>query len=157
MKRGNFRRHRASFVKLAKKYLIPVKTNKQVRKVVGKIHRHGYPLTETDQINYEYSYIDRKTKGKKKRKILEITCVSYEILIGEDWKTIVYYDDSHDGLMHKHVMISIDDKKGEVSDENIKQKGGRKQLMGWAIKELTKNSDNYKRHFLKRNKKLLTS
>lgn len=152
MTNKKFRKRGIPWLGLIKKTVIPIKPNKQVKKAKPEECKHSFLLLDEDRISYLYKYLH----SKDKRNIVEITCVSYDIFVANSWKTIIYYDDTHDGILHRHEIISIDDKKGKVITAGVKQKGGRKKLLDWAIKDLTKNYSFYKKEFLKRNNDLLT-
>lgn len=150
MPKRKFRRHKTSWFDVIKRSQVPIKRNKQIKKEPLEECRHSFQLGE-DRITYIYSYRNLK----KSRSIIRIICVSYEIYLNNSWKTIIYYDDAH-GEFHRHVMISMDDEKGDISSSGVRQKGDKRKLLEWAIKDLTRNFYYYKREFLKRNKDILT-
>lgn len=153
MPKKKFRKHRKNWFSLIKTTSTPVKRNKQRREEPPEKCRHSFPLSvlNEDRITYVYKYL----QSKQGRNIVQISCVSYEIFVANSWKTIVYYDDAH-GEFHRHVMVTINDTKGNVSTLGVRQKGGRRKLLDWAIKDITRNHIYYKREFLKRNRQLLT-
>lgn len=144
-------KHKPSWLSLIKKTTATIKRNKQTKKELLEECRNGFSLSGEDKITYVYMY--RDSRGG--RNIIEIICVSYEIYVANSWKTVIYYDDAHKQF-HKHVMISLDDTKGEISTSGVRQKGGRKKLLTWAIDDLINNYLYYKKEFLKRNADLLT-
>lgn len=125
-----------------------VKINKYVsRKSKPLIKKqHELYLTPTDRIVNTYM-ID--SKGIKR----EITSVSYDYLIKDDWATIVYYDndESHDDRLHVHFKISYQKQDYEAPQQKyVRQKGTVRRLNTWAVEDLKNNYIHYKRKFLKR-------
>src|SRR3989338_1998403 len=64
--------------------------------------RQKYSITDSDRITWIYT-ID--TAGE----ICEVTCVGYQIEVGKEWVTVVYFDNTHDKLLHRHIYISLDE------------------------------------------------
>lgn len=82
-------------------------------------------------------------------RITEIVCVSLDVLLNNEWETIVYYDNVH-GILHRHERLSIIDRSDSIATISIRQKGTVRRLLKWAIKDITKNYDIYKKRFLRR-------
>lgn len=88
-----------------------------------------FPLTEVDRLTKIY-------KANKDGEIFEITCVSLEIKINKEWVTIVYYDNFHSGLLHKHITVSMADRSDSPTTD----------------KDITADYFYYKRNFFRRSK-----
>lgn len=108
-----------------------------------KENRAEIPLTEEDRITYIYK-IDQKGI------VREVTCVSYEIFINETWITIVYYDSSHDSILHRHVRVSLKNSSDAPSTDGVKKNGSQHRFLTWSIEDIQHNYLMYKKHFLKR-------
>ena len=102
-------------------------------------------LTEEDRIGYIY-------KINAKRTVREITCVSYEVLFNNKWETIVYYDSTHGGTLHRHVRASINDTSDSPSTEQVRNKGTLHRRLTWCVEDIQNNFIFYKRRFMKRSK-----
>lgn len=105
----------------------------------------AFLLTETDRLIKVY----KKDKGGN---IYEITCVSLDIKIQGEWVTVIYYDNFHDGMLHRHLRVSISDGSDAPTTIGVKKNGSQNRLLAWAIKDITANYHNYKRNFFKRSK-----
>ena len=91
------------------------------------------------------------TDSKKVKR--EITSVSYECLIKDEWVTIVYYDNdkSHNDRLHVHFKISYQNQEYEApQSKNVRQKGTVRRLNTWAVDDLKDNYSVYKSKFFKR-------
>ncbi|EKE14007.1 MAG: hypothetical protein ACD_12C00718G0004 [uncultured bacterium] len=128
--------------KLRKKYI------KKRKEEFEKKHISEIPLSENNRIIYVY-------KDNQKTSQTEIVCVSFDIKISEDWITILYYDNHHEGLLHRHNIISYNNKANIVGNDGIRRKGDWKKLLHWAIEDIKKNHIYYKKKFLSRNRSLL--
>lgn len=103
-------------------------------------------LTETNRLNYVY-----KINPKNNRKVEEIISVSYSIRIHGKWITIIYYDSTHNGVLHRHITISLNDSNSDSPTMNgVRQKGTQHRLLTWAMRDLFNNYLHYKENFLKR-------
>ena len=80
--------------------------------------------------NNRITYIWRYNKVKKK---VDIVCVSLEINISGDWITIIYYDNYHGGLLHRHTRIAYNDEADIVDYNGVKKKGTTNKHLQWAI------------------------
>lgn len=120
------------------------KRNENLRKK----HISEIPLSENNRITYVYSD-DLKTNKT------EIVCVSLEIRILNEWFTILYYDNHHEGMLHRHNKISYDNEANIVDNEGVRKKGDWKKLLNWAIEDIKNNYIYYKKKFLYRNRSLL--
>jgi len=94
-------------------------------------------------------------KTKLSSIITEIICVSLEVKVNKEWITIIFYDSSHQGRLHRHTKIFINNDLDVVDYQGVKQKGNQKALLTWAINDLKNNYLFYKKKFIKRNKDLL--
>lgn len=104
-----------------------------------------FPLTEVDRLTKIY-------KVNKDGEISEITCVSLEIRINNEWITIVYYDNFHSGLLHKHITVSMIDRSDSPTTDGVRKKGTQRKLLTWAIKDIATDYFYYKRNFFRRSK-----
>lgn len=85
----------------------------------------------------------------------EVTCVAYDLWLGKEWVTIIYYDNFHGGILHRHMRIGLEDESDIVSDTGVKKIGSQKSLLTWAMRDLRTRHLEYKRHFIKKNKQKL--
>lgn len=128
--------------KLKKQYVKKIKENYE------KKHISQFNLSENNRITYVY-------KDDLKTSKTEIVCVSLEIKILDDWVTILYYDNHHEGLLHRHKKIAYKNEADIVDYEGVKKKGDWKKLMNWAIEDIKNNYRYHKKKFLRRNRLLL--
>lgn len=140
MARRKFRRHQKR-IRLPKNIIFPVKREK-LTKESDKLINHNFSLSETERIRYVYSL-------NKQNRITNIVSVVYDLLIKEEWVTVIYYDSEH-GSLHRHETISFEDRSDIVTEENVKKKGTKKMLLTWAIKDIQTRYIYYKKLFLKR-------
>lgn len=124
-------------IKLSKQDSLAKSELKPIRKISKEIY-----LSNSDRIT-RVSFIDRN------RKVLEVTNVSYEIKIDDEWMTIIRYDSSH-GFLHRHTRFSLDDSVEVVERENVKQKGGPDSWYTWAIEDIQHRFLEYRTRFAKR-------
>lgn len=103
-----------------------------------------FPLTEQDRITYSYKKDDRG-------KYIEVTNVSYEGRIRDEWITIVRYDSSH-GYLHRHTRISLSNESETTHTNRVIKRGSHHKWLTWAIKDLRANFVDYRRLFFKRSK-----
>lgn len=101
-------------------------------------------LTHEDRITYLY-------KRNSNKEITEVTNVSYEIFIDDEWITIVRYDSSH-GELHCHRRVSLEDPQDTPTTLGVKKKGSHNNWLTWAINDIKERFEDYKRGFLKRSK-----
>lgn len=122
-----------------KKRYKPLRTE-QIEKVSGEII-----LSDKDRITYIY-------KLNSRRKMIEITSVSYVSLIKNEWVTIVYYDNdpSHNVNLHVHITNSFQDRNDAPTWRNVRQRGTVRRLHTWAVEDLKGKYEAYKRNFLRR-------
>lgn len=98
-------------------------------------------INDSDRVTYYW-----KLEGKTYKEIN----ITYEIKIRDTWETIIRYDDHGGaGLFHKHIRISLEDKSEVLTADNVKRKGGKKELLNWAIQDIKKNYLLYRKKFLK--------
>lgn len=98
----------------------------------------------------KYSKNNRGTyiyKLDKSGEILEIVCVSLEILIKNKWVTIVRYDTYH-GQIHKHLRLSYESNATVVVNCGLSNDLTKHMLLTWAIKDISKNYISYKKEFV---------
>jgi len=107
-----------------------------------KISRNKFYLSDNNRSVRVFKQIETG-------KVIEIVCVSLEILIDKKWKTITYYDNIH-GYLHRHERVSLSDESETIVVLGVRQKGSTRRLLRWAIKDITINYASYKKRFLKR-------
>ena len=124
--------------------------NKQYRKHFVKENKHvsQFALSSNNQITYVY-------KTDRQEIMMEITCVSLEINILDQWITIIFYDNHHAGKLHRHTRIAYNDEADITDYKNVKMKGSLNNLLTWSIKDIQNNFIIYKRKFIKRNRPIL--
>lgn len=110
--------------------------------------RHTYSLTETDRISYVYQINSQNT-------IIEVTCVSYDLFVGNQWFTLVYYDNCHGGVLHRHVKLNIAKNIDIPNIYGVKKNGSSKKLLSWANKDLRNKYLDYRKGFIRRNRTYL--
>lgn len=108
------------------------------------LHFQEFYLLDTDRIIYVY-------KRNAERDISEVSNVSYEIKVKDEWITIVRYDSSH-GYLHRHLAISISNPSDTPSTVGVIRKGSHPKWLTWAINDIKKRYLDYKRGFLRRSK-----
>lgn len=136
-----YRKHRKE-IKLEFVISIPIKLEVKKRKTVEA--KAEIALTEEDQVVYIYE------RGENKN-VTEVVNVSYQVLINDEWITIVRFDSEH-GYLHCHKRISFEDKSEIVFTANyIPQKGTPQRWLTWSIQHLKERYLNYKRKFIKGN------
>lgn len=121
---------------------------KKIKENLKKRHLSEIILSDNNKIIYVYND-DLKTKQT------EIVSVSLNIKILDNWVTILYYDNHHEGLLHRHNKISYNNEANIVDNEGVKKKGDWKKLLHWAIEDIKNNYIYYKKKFLYRNRFLL--
>ena len=87
---------------------------------------------------------------KQARTLTEITSVSLNIKIGDDWVTIVYYDNTHANILHRHIRIVLNI-ESEIPTDGFIMEGIPRDLLTWVIHDLTENFMNYIESFIGRN------
>mgnify|MGYP001593228365 CR=1 FL=1 len=122
-------------------YLLKIQQKLKIKEKLFTF-QNSFLLTETDKIIWIY-------KRNESGVVVEVTCVGYEILLGNDWITIIYYDSFHGGLLHRHMRISLEDDSDVVSESGVKRSGSQKELLTWAMKNLRTRYLEYKRSFIK--------
>jgi len=140
-----------------KRKLLKKKNNKYAKKILKtseefKISKQEHIITENNRITCIHKY---KKVNRGKVEIFEIICVSLEIRIKNKWKTIIYYDSSHDGNLHRHTKIAYPDESDITDQNNVKRKGTQEKLLEWAIKDIKNNFIVYRKNYLKRSKKFI--
>lgn len=123
-----------------------IKKRKAEIKEERAIKRNEIILSDNNRLSYIY-------KINMQKIITEIVCVSLEIKIKEDWLTIIYYDSHHDGILHRHTRSSIQSDADFVDYFGVKRKGDFNKKLHWAIDDIKHNYLNYKKQFIKSNKK----
>ena len=104
-------------------------------------------VSENNRLTYIY-------KESEIKKIIEIINVSFEVKYKHNWITILRYD-THHGYMHRHSLISLDEKTEIIDKIGIRQKGSSKRLLRWAIDDIKSNYISYKRKIIERTVKKL--
>jgi len=139
-----FRKHKYKKLASLVKLLSLAEQKPQIKEALITV-RDSFSLTETDRVTWIY-------KKNKQNTIKEVTCVSYDILIRDNWLTIIYYDSYHGGILHRHMRITIDEASDIVSEIGVKKKGSPNRLLTWAMKELRDRYYEYRRNFIKKNR-----
>lgn len=123
---------------------IPQKLSKKIKpKKVCKAPKE-FNLSGEDKVIYVYDVYENG-------KIAEIVNVSYQLLIDDNWITILRFDSEH-GFLHGHMRISINDPTEVAFTAGVKKKGDPHTWLTWAMKRIRKSYLEYKRGFLKRSK-----
>lgn len=110
---------------------------------------HLISISENNQIRYVY-------KVNQKSELIEVTCVSFEIRVQSQWHTILYYDNIHDGKLHRHIYPDYDsiiDDSDFIEYLDFKKVKSQKSQLEWAITEIKENYHISKREFIKKTKK----
>ena len=89
---------------------------------------------------------------QESNKIIEIVNVCFNIKYKKNWIAILRYDNYH-GYMHRHTLISLDDKTETIDTKGVKQKGTNKRLLSWAINDIKNNYIHYKKKVILRSSK----
>ena len=55
--------------------------------------------------------------------------------------------------MHRHTLVSLDDKTETIDTKGVKQKGTNKRLLSWAINDIKNNYIHYKKKVILRSSK----
>lgn len=121
--------------------------NKKKQVMISHTHRTDFLLTTNNKLTYVYQ---TNIYGQ----MIEITCVSLEIQIEDKWKTVVYYDSTHNKQLHRHTYFSIETDTDVVDYFGVKKKGSQKRLLKWAIQDIKNNYLIYKKQFIKRCKEI---
>src|SRR3989344_7775944 len=111
-------------IKSVKKKLKKYPIKKVLKGSEFRMSKQEYIITENNRIICIHQY---KKTARGKVEILEIICVSLDIRIKNKWKTIIYYDSSHDGILHRHTKIAYPDESDITDQNNVKQKGTQKK------------------------------
>lgn len=106
-----------------------------------KINRNNYQISENNWLTYIYN---QDSYGN----IIEVVCVSLEIKINNKWKTIIYYDSSHAGVLHRHTINSLETDTDVVDYLSVRKKGNQKRLLSWAIRDIKNKYIFYKKKFI---------
>ena len=122
--------------------------SKKKKTIKHKVCKDEITLSENNRLIYAY-------KISEDSEVKEVTSVSLNIKVNDDWVTIVYYDSFHHGILNRHTKIAYNFDNDIIDGNQVKQKGTQKQLLSWAINDLKRNYKYYKTAYLKRNKKLL--
>lgn len=110
-----------------------------------KKSEQSFPLTEVDRLTKIY-------KVNKAGEISEITCISLDIKVNNKWITIVYYDNFHNIILHKHIRVSLQNTSDAPNTIGVPKKGTQRKQLTWAIKDIIANYSSYKEKFFKRSK-----
>lgn len=105
------------------------------------------PILPGGSIKIVYKFTENY---KKIRTFTEVTSVSLNIKIGNDWVTILYYDNTHEGILHRHLRI-VWNNESEIPLDGFTMNGTPEELLTWAINDLTVHFMNYIEYFIDRN------
>jgi len=100
-------------------------------------------LSQTNRITYSY------TRDLQDQSITEVTNVSYEVLIGGIWETLVRYDSRH-GNLHRHIRVRLQDEVDVMLVDETHWKGDHNSLLTAAINDIKKNYTEFRKRFLSR-------
>jgi hypothetical protein len=115
------------------------KRDKYKAKSKETIIKGGFKLTDFDKITYLYKI--------KSGEYVEVTNVSYEVIINNKPKTIVRYDSSH-GYLHRHITVSLEDDSEILAD--ITKQGSHHDWLTIAVEDIKENFLEYRRDFFER-------
>lgn len=142
---------------------------------MGKRIRYRFPskelVRELNRLSKKYSFrketnfkvieseiilspSDRITHIKKinaNNEVVEVVNVSYEVNLDGEWLTIVRYDSSH-GYLHRHVLISLDNRFETTSTSSVIKRGQPDDWYAWAITDIQKRFLEYRVGFMRRSK-----
>ena len=105
------------------------------------LHSEEQQLSSTDKLVWAYKNV--KIKGKIV--VTEIVTVSYVTKIKGKEYTVIYYDSTHDKILHMHIYKSIYDSSDIVVPLPIRKKGNQSKLLSWAIKDIRNKWDFYRK------------
>ncbi len=125
--------------------LIRARATDIIPKMDGKQRTDEQILSSTDRIIWSY-------KEDNNHKVIEVTTVSYVTTIEGENYTIIYYDNCHAGVMHRHVRNSIADASDSPILLQVKKKGNQNNLLSWAIKDIRNHWYEYRKKFCQRSK-----
>ncbi len=122
---------------------------KEKQKPATKRISDSFRLSDEDRLTYSYLEDD-------KRNVVEITTVTYDVLIDDKWVTAIYYDGVH-GSLHRHLVLSASTPdESVITHDGVKVRGSQRKLLNWAIddikNDLKYNFLHYRREFMKRSK-----
>lgn len=120
-----------------------LKSNKEIT------HRDEQQLSVSDKLVWAYKEIGT-LKIKKKSVIAEIVTVAYITTINGKEYTVIYYDSTHDKILHMHLYKSVQDSTDTVIPLPIRKKGNQSKLLNWALKDIRNKWYYYRRKFYKR-------
>lgn len=112
-------------------------------------HRDEQQLSISDKLVWAYKEIGA-FKAKKKSVIAEIVTVAYITTINEKEYTVIYYDSTHDKILHMHLYKSVQDSTDTVLPLPIRKRGNQSKLLNWALKDIRNKWYYYRRKFYKR-------
>lgn len=112
-------------------------------------HRDEQQLSVSDKLVWAYKEI-ATLKTKKKSVIAEIVTVAYITTINGKEYTVIYYDSTHDKILHMHLYKSVQDSTNTVIPLPIRKRGNQSKLLNWALKDIRNKWYYYRRKFYKR-------
>lgn len=112
-------------------------------------HRSEQQLSLSDKLVWAYKDI-RIHKTKKKPVITEIVTVAYVTIIDGREYTVIYYDSTHDKILHMHLYKSVQDYTDTVLPLPVRKKGNQSKLLNWALKDIRNRWYYYRKKFYKR-------
>lgn len=135
-KRQRLRRQYSRLIKI-----IPPLQPKIEKPKFFRIISNSFLLSENDRLTYIFQ-ID------KKGKVIEVTNVSYDILVENIWITVIRYDSEH-GFLHRHSRISLNKPKEIETTIGVKKKGNPHTWLTWAIDDIKSKYLEYRKRFTK--------
>lgn len=129
----------------------------QIRAVKTKVldsdneitHRDEQQLSISDKLVWAYKE-DGTYKTKKKIVITEIVTVGYITTINGEEYTVIYYDSTHDKILHMHLYKSAQDSTETVLPLPVRKKGNQSKLLNWALKDIRNRWYYYRKKFYER-------
>ena len=146
MSQKKFRSHRR--IRIPGNIIVPIKRSK-ISKHKERPITHEFNISETDKVRYVYS-------RSRDNLVSEIISVAYDTYLNNEWVTVIYYDSVH-GPMHRHEIISFENRSKITTEENVKKSGSKRERLTWAIKDIQRRCIYYKTKFLKRSNLRLTN
>ncbi|VVA43697.1 conserved hypothetical protein [Candidatus Roizmanbacteria bacterium] len=131
-------------INILHKGFILVSPNKKINIKLEEIYQNIY-IYDTDR--FCYVYLIDKNKVKK-----QIQSVRYDLKIGNDWITIIWFDNCHEGRLHQHILTELGSQYEISFPTNLKKNADLEYLIKWSKNNLEKNWLNYRRHFYNINK-----
>lgn len=141
---GKYRRithRRKKQFRQIKNFLVTLQTKAEKPKSF-RIISNSFLLSENDRLTYIFQ-IDEQGK------VIEVTNVSYDILIKDSWMTVIRYDSEH-GFLHRHSRISLSNPEEIETTIGVKKKGDPRVWLTWAIDDIKSRYLEYRKKFTKK-------